>query len=93
MGHLLSQYIGGYGKILGMTHTEFTGVPDPAERPTLTVAEAGRYLGLAKASAYEAVHRGQIPSIRVGRRLLVPTAALRRLLQLDAPGVGGSDAA
>lgn len=59
-------------------------VPDPAERPTLTVSEAGRLLGISRQSAYDAATRGDLPTIRIGRRLLVPTAALRRMLQLDA---------
>lgn len=59
-------------------------LPDPAVRPTLTVEEAGHYLNIARASAYAAARRGDIPTIRVGRRLLVPTASLRRMLDLDA---------
>jgi excisionase family DNA binding protein len=55
---------------------------DPAVKPTLSVEEVAIVLGLARSSAYEAIRRGQIPSIRVGRRLLVPTAALCRLLGL-----------
>jgi excisionase family DNA binding protein len=58
-------------------------VPDPKTRPTLTVAEAGAYLSISRASAYAAAHRGEIPTIRCGRRLLVPTAVLRRLVGLD----------
>lgn len=48
--------------------------------------DAGRILGLSRQSAYDAATRGDIPTIRIGRRLLVPTAALRRMLQLDDPG-------
>jgi excisionase family DNA binding protein len=60
------------------------GLPDPETRPTLTVwPETGRLLGLSKASTYAAVACGEIPSIRIGRRLLVPTAALRRLLAIE----------
>ncbi len=58
-------------------------VPDAAVRPTLEVEEAGRILGLGRASAYIGVKNGVIPAIRVGKRLLVPTAALRRMLALD----------
>ncbi|MGI8578630.1 MAG: helix-turn-helix domain-containing protein [Nocardioidaceae bacterium] len=77
-----------------MTTTEFVGLPDANERPTLTVwPEVAGILGLSKASAYAAVERGEIPALRIGRRLLVPTAALRRMLQLDSVGVGGPDAA
>ena len=52
----------------------------------MTVDEAGALLGLSRGSAYAAAARGEIPTIRIGRRLLVPTAALRRLLGLDAAG-------
>jgi excisionase family DNA binding protein len=37
-------------------------------------------LGISRAFAYEAVRRGEIPSIRIGRRVLVPRAALERML-------------
>ncbi len=51
-----------------------------AERKTLTVAEAGKALGIGRNQAYQAVHDGKIPSIRIGKRWLVPKAALDRLL-------------
>jgi excisionase family DNA binding protein len=49
-------------------------------RAVLTVEEAGRLLGVSRGLAYEAVQRGEIPSVRIGRRILVPAAALRTLL-------------
>jgi excisionase family DNA binding protein len=49
-------------------------------RLTLTVEEAAAALGISRAFAYEAVRRGEIPSIRIGRRVLVPRAALGKLL-------------
>lgn len=58
----------------------------PGERLTLTVEEAATALGLSRAFAYEAARRGEIPSIRIGRRILIPRAALQRLL--DSPGGG-----
>ena len=54
------------------------------ERLTLTVPEAARKLGISRNAAYEAAQRGEIPSIRVGKRLLVPRAALERMLQGEA---------
>jgi excisionase family DNA binding protein len=51
-----------------------------AERLTLTVEEAATLLGISRAFAYEAVTRGEIPSIRIGRRILVPKAALQRMV-------------
>jgi len=50
------------------------------ERLTLTVEEAAAALGISRAFAYEAVTRNQIPHIRIGRRILVPRAALQRML-------------
>jgi hypothetical protein len=42
---------------------------------------------ISRAAAYEGVKNGQIPSIRIGRRIVVPTAAVRRMLRLDGgPG-------
>ncbi len=51
---------------------------------TLSVTQAARILGVGRNTAYEAVRTGAIPSIRVGRRVLVPKAALERLL-VNAP--------
>jgi excisionase family DNA binding protein len=46
----------------------------------LTVPEAGVQLGLSRNGAYEAAKRGDIPVIRIGRRLMVPRVAFARLL-------------
>jgi len=51
-----------------------------AVSPTLTVEQAGRELGISRNSAYEAAKRGDIPTIRIGRRILVPRLALERML-------------
>jgi excisionase family DNA binding protein len=67
-------------------------VPNPSEQPTMTIDEARTALRLSRSSAYDAARSGDLPTVRVGRRLLVPTAALRRMLQLDEVG-GSSDAA
>jgi excisionase family DNA binding protein len=47
---------------------------------TLTVEQAAAMLGVSRGVAYEAVRAGQIPSIRLGRRILVPRARLLELL-------------
>jgi excisionase family DNA binding protein len=56
------------------------------ERLTYTLNEAARRLGISKALAYEAAHRGELPVCRIGRRVLVPRAALLRLLEDGTPG-------
>ena len=61
------------------------------DRVVLTVNEVAKLLGLSRASAYQGVARGEIPSIRVGRRILVPRQALERMLEGDSkPGKTGS---
>ena len=57
---------------------------DPLTKPTMSVDETAFVLGIGRATAYQAVRTGQIPSIKVGRRLRVPTAILVRMLGLDA---------
>ena len=42
-------------------------------------------VGLGRSASYDAARRGELPTIRFGRRLVVPTALLRRLLGFDAP--------
>jgi len=56
-------------------------------KTTLTIEEMSLTLGIGRNSAYEAVKRGDIPSIRIGRRILIPTKALDNLL---ASNVGKS---
>ncbi|GBD11582.1 Putative DNA-binding proteinA [bacterium HR23] len=51
------------------------------ERQTLTVAETAPLLGIGRQSAYERIKAGEIPCIRVGRRLLAPRRALEKLLE------------
>ncbi len=56
-----------------------------AERVTMTVAEAAALLGLSVSATYEAAARGDIPVVRVGRRVLVKRQMLLAMLGLDAP--------
>ncbi len=49
---------------------------------TLTVEETGKLLRIGRNQAYEAVRSGQIPSIRIGKRRLVPREALKKMLEL-----------
>ena len=58
-----------------------TTADDWRNRPTLGVEEAGRVLGISRVLAYQAVRSGELPSISIGRRILVPTVELRRMLR------------
>ncbi len=53
------------------------------ERPTCSVTEFGKILGVSKNVAYDALNRGDFQSIRVGGRIRVVTATLRRALGMD----------
>jgi excisionase family DNA binding protein len=55
--------------------------PDLTALPaTMTIPEVAELLGISRSAAYRAVARGEIPTIRIGRRLLVPTAKLYAML-------------
>ncbi len=49
---------------------------DIESRVTLTVDEVAQLLGMGRTAAYEAARRGEIPSRRLGRRVVVPVPAL-----------------
>jgi hypothetical protein len=53
------------------------------ESLTVSVEIAGKAFGIGRNAAYEACKKGDIPSIRIGGRIAVPTAALRKMLRLE----------
>lgn len=53
---------------------------DYLEKPTITVAELAEVLGVHLNGAYAMVREGQVRALRVGKRIVVPTAAVRELL-------------
>ncbi len=51
------------------------------DRKMMSVPEAGDiYYELGRNASYEAARRGDIPTIRVGRLLRVPVAAMERIV-------------
>lgn len=54
---------------------------EPPQPLTITVERAGQLLGISRGLAYELVRRGDIPAIRLGRRLVVPTRVIDELLR------------
>ncbi|HEY7066803.1 MAG TPA: helix-turn-helix domain-containing protein [Chloroflexota bacterium] len=72
-----------------MTGLDSSRTAQPVERQTLTVEETARVLGISRTSAYAAAKRGELPTVRIGRRYVVPRAALERLLSQT----GGTSAA
>jgi excisionase family DNA binding protein len=47
-----------------------------ADQATITIEQAARILGLGRTAAYEAARRGEFPTRRLGRRIVVPVPAL-----------------
>ena len=66
--------------------TEAVGVTAPdvlsGDRLVVSVAEAGALLGVSRAFAYELAARGDLKTIRLGRRVLVPKVALLAMVGL-----------
>ncbi|MBN2186017.1 MAG: helix-turn-helix domain-containing protein [Dehalococcoidia bacterium] len=54
---------------------------EKGERLTLDVPEAGRLLGVSRPTAYSLANQGLIPTIRLGHRVVVPKAALLKMLE------------
>jgi excisionase family DNA binding protein len=50
------------------------------DRATLTVEETAEILGIGRSAAYEGCRRGEIPSLRVGRRIVIPAHQLQAYL-------------
>ncbi len=51
-----------------------------APGPVLTVEEAAAYLRISRGLAFAAVRDGSLPSVRIGRRILIPRRQLEALL-------------
>ena len=66
-------------------HSEKVMATDP-ERLVYTIPEAGRLLGLGRNAAYDAAKRGEIPTSRIGRLLLVPKIPFHRMLETAGTG-------
>jgi excisionase family DNA binding protein len=46
----------------------------------MSIAEAGRQLSISRATAYRLIQRGELGSVLIGRRRVVPEKCLRRYL-------------
>ena len=59
------------------TITYLDDTPEPA---TMSVHAAAALMGISPSAAYRAVHKGELPAFRIGRRFLVPIAKLDLML-------------
>jgi excisionase family DNA binding protein len=58
---------------------------DDIQPLTVTVEQAAKLLGIGRSTAYELVHTGDIPSLRLGRRIVVPIAIVAEKLGVEVP--------
>jgi excisionase family DNA binding protein len=57
----------------------------PVPCGTYSVEQAGVRLGIGRALAYRAVQAGEIPHIKIGKRIVVPKPALDAMLRAGIP--------
>ncbi len=67
------------------TRSHRLGLDDIETRLTLSIEEVATLLGLGRTAAYEAARCGEIPSRRLGRRVIVPVPALLDWLGASTP--------
>ncbi len=66
-----------------MQHDTSLRIDQLAGRATITIEQTAQLLGLGRTAAYDAARRGQLPTRRLGRRLLVPVPALLTWLEAN----------
>jgi len=64
----------------GSSHTDETTPPPSMGRLVLTVDEAAYLLNISRSLAYELIARGELPALRLGRRIVIPRVMLEELL-------------
>lgn len=58
------------------------------DRMALSVMEMAEALGISRPTAYELIHRADFPTVRIGKRVLIPASALSAWLDHEAGGGG-----
>lgn len=61
--------------------------------PSCSVAQAAKMLGISKPGVINAIERGELRGTRIGRRIVIPTAQLRKMLMVEDASASMSDAA
>ena len=56
-------------------------------KPSCSVAQAAALLGLSQPGVIRAIERGDIRGTRIGKRIIIPTGPLRKILMLEEPAV------
>lgn len=59
-----------------MKQSTYTVLDEVSTKATISVEQAAKVLGLGRTAAYEAARRGEFPTRKLGRRVVVPVPAL-----------------
>jgi excisionase family DNA binding protein len=59
------------------------GAVEVFRRRTYRIEEVAKLLGVGRNAAYEAARRGDFPTIKIGKRLVAPRAAINRMLGIS----------
>lgn len=51
------------------------------EKLTVTVDEMAKIVGVSRPTAYELIHKEGFPTVRIGRRVVIPINSLKRWLE------------
>ena len=61
-------------------------ISDILSRPTTSIDGLAAVLGISRSLAYRLAQKGKIQSVRIGGRVIIPTAPLREMLRMAAAG-------
>lgn len=62
-----------------------SGAEEPSvTRRTYHIEEIAKLFGIGRNQAYECAKRGDFPTIKLGKRLVAPKAAIDRMLGIEA---------
>lgn len=60
------------------------------ESAVLSVSQCAKYLNISRTSAYQACLTGELPTVKIGKRILIPRVALERMMTEAGNGKNGS---
>ena len=59
-----------------MQQSTYPALDEFAAQTTISIEQAAKLLGVGRTAAYEAARRGEFPTRKFGRRIVVPVPAL-----------------
>lgn len=54
------------------------------DKLTVTVEEMAEIVGVSRPTAYDLIHKEGFPTVRIGRRIVIPLDSLKRWLEEQA---------